>query len=361
MQVAALLYGLYVAAFLATLWVLPFRKHQGVMNQWLPYYSAVMFLLMTVEIICVFLQAFWTTDFTYFRGRPHNYSEPETYNRELILNDLFNILNSVATSSTIILADILLAWRAFVISGSKMWVQILAMVLILGEAVCGYGGVVLCTILYTMRSHISAGSATLGAHFTDTVQLASRFNTAFYALTLVTNIALAAFIVTIVWKAYWIGQKQFQSGHAGKQCMIWLFLMCHIESGAAYAVSTVLLTIFSTAGNGQSNGWTNLQTAILAPLSWGLSGIMPTSIIILIGLGKAWEHRQDTATMSTMQFAANSKPGNVEAQPWTSRKHTVEDGIAPVIPLDMDSASIGGSFSEEDIGRLGCHTEGGQY
>ncbi|EIN12516.1 hypothetical protein PUNSTDRAFT_141199, partial [Punctularia strigosozonata HHB-11173 SS5] len=316
------LYGLFLATFLACEYVLLHKRtgrSRGInlrSNAKLPVLasSIVLFFLITMH---------WAIDifrlFRAFIGSGATVNGPLLFYANL--GDRTYVAKTAVFAITGVIADGLIIYRLYIIWNRNLWICIAPILSLLPMFGCSVG------VLY----HLSTFKLAPGGNI---FIAASGFKVAFYSVwstTLVTNVLCTVLISLRIWSTT---RKVRSMGSSNLTPMLSIL----IESAALYTFSIVaILASYGAKSNGHFVA-TDTTPAII--------GISYCLIIIRVGLGRSYEHKNDT-TLMVSSYRGHSS--NSRATGLRGTDHANIMPMAPIainIPSEVDIDHREGSTSE---------------
>ncbi|KZT64357.1 hypothetical protein DAEQUDRAFT_37878 [Daedalea quercina L-15889] len=247
--IQTLLYGAYTVVYILTMWVLLTRRRKS--NPWrdpMLWISIVMFVVATMHIGVNYTRIIMA--FIIYRNEPGG---PAAFFNEL--SNFTQIFGSTLYIAQTVIGDSVVLFRCYLVWGTA-WVIVVPFVLLLGSTASGIG------ILYSFARVVPQADI-----FVNELQ---HWITAFFALTLATNIICTSLVAVRIW---WINRSIMTFlGHSYYPI---IFLV--LESGAVYSATLTALLILYKAGS-----W--FQYVLLDAIS-PIVGLVFSMIIIRIGLG----------------------------------------------------------------------------
>ncbi|KAJ7671239.1 hypothetical protein DFH06DRAFT_910331, partial [Mycena polygramma] len=246
--------GGYAVLFGICVHILYSRRTPGTPVNMLLLVTAVLMFAMSTIHICIGL-ARGLTAFIDRTGLPNGASE---YYGEIWL--WINIFKQALYVTNNIVADSLVIIRCYVVWNFSYRVVAFPVIMLLATSVCGY-------VAVAQFARLVPGQDV----FTTTI---AEWGTTLFSLSLSTNIIVTSLIAG---RIYWIGRrtKRLISGAHNYQNTVAIVL----ESGVIYSVGLVTLLIVYRSG-------TNAQYIVYDAMAQ-IMGIVPTMIIVRVGLGLA--------------------------------------------------------------------------
>ncbi|KAF8891393.1 hypothetical protein BD779DRAFT_1784783 [Infundibulicybe gibba] len=250
MWCTSVLYGVNIVMYFTCVYVLLKRKSKGLGGVWVLLGSTTLqFILSTVYVAVALRMAI--ESFIWLTAAPGAaaayWADPS--------KPILAVSKGVYITNTLI-GDTILVWRLYVVWGGKYYIHVFPAVMLVGTAVSGYISV----------AHL--------AHLTsvDALFLVAKTLLVTWSLTIATQVSASALIAGRIW---WISRQPASATHLAHRSrpIIWMI----IESGAIYTISTIILLILF-----------DLKTqagSIIADITLQIGAIIPTAIIVRVGLG----------------------------------------------------------------------------
>ncbi|EPT04835.1 hypothetical protein FOMPIDRAFT_1094714, partial [Fomitopsis schrenkii] len=241
--------GAYSVLFILTLWVLLTRRRKH--NPWrdhMLWISILMFVVATIHIGVNYTRIIQA--FIVHRNEPGG---PAAFFNEL--SNFTQIFGSTLYIAQTVIGDSVVLLRCYLVWGS-VWVIVVPFVLLLGSTASGIG------ILYSFARVVPQADI-----FVTELQ---NWITAFFSLTLATNIICTSLVAFRIW---WLNRSIMAFLNHSYYPIMFLVL----ESGAVYSATLTALLILYKTGS-----W--FQYVLLDAIS-PIVGLVFSMIIIRIGLG----------------------------------------------------------------------------
>lgn len=218
-----LLYGLFFMLFLISTAVMSFRVAEDIRsqrNKILPV-SFLMLVVATIHITLVWIRG--NLGFVHQRGG----STTVFYEN---IADVTNLVKVGCLLFQSLLGDGVIIWRLYVVYGKRGWITVPAFVLVLAYTVVG------CVALQFI-AHARPG--------TDVFHVATSWITAYFSLTMFTNVLCSG---AIAWRIFAAGKPL--TGASTRT--LWPVIFIIVESSALYAFGVIaVLASFLSGSNGQ--------------------------------------------------------------------------------------------------------------
>ncbi|KAI9437840.1 hypothetical protein BJY52DRAFT_573382 [Lactarius psammicola] len=217
------LYGLFFALFLISTAVMSFRVAEDIRSQRNKILPVSFSMLMVATIHITLLWTRGKIGFIDQRGG----SATAFYEN---IADTTNIVKVGCLLLQSLLGDGVIIWRLYVVYGKRAWVTIPAIVLVLAYTVVGC-----ITLQFIARARPG----------TDVFHVATSWITAYFSLTMVTNVLCSG---AIAWRIFRAGKPLRGAGTR----MLWPVIFIIVESSALYAFGVIaVLASFLSGSNGQ--------------------------------------------------------------------------------------------------------------
>ncbi|KAH8997793.1 hypothetical protein EDB86DRAFT_3150678 [Lactarius hatsudake] len=217
------LYGLFFTLFFISTAVMSYRVAEDVRSQRdkiLPV-SFSMLVVATIHIILLWVRG--KIGFIDQRG-----GSPTAFYENIA--DITNVLKVGCLLFQSLLGDGVIIWRLYVVYGKRAWVTAPSIILVIAYTVVG------CVTLQFI-AHARPG--------TDVFHVATSWITAYFSLTMVTNVLCSG---AIAWRIFLAGKPVRGAGTK----MLWPVIFIVIESSALYAFGVIaVLASFLSGSNGQ--------------------------------------------------------------------------------------------------------------
>ncbi|KAF5366583.1 hypothetical protein D9758_008937 [Tetrapyrgos nigripes] len=273
--VETFLNGLFTVLFSICVWVLLYSKRRArkQVNKPLLIAAIVTYTLSTGHVI---------TDFVRGVVAFINYKD----NAEGALGYLAqlwtwsNVFREAIYVTNNVVADSLVVYRCYVVWGNSIKIIIVPVIMLLGSTICGYAAV------YGF-STVTPGEDVFVSAIAD-------WGTALFSISLSTNITVTSLIAGRIW---WVSRQTSQvlgAKHSRKYSQA---LEIVIESGAIFAVTQLILLVLYVLRH-------NAQYIVFDSMAQ-IMGIVPTLIIVRIGLGMSAEaHTNYGTTLNKISFSS---------------------------------------------------------
>ncbi|KAH9028064.1 hypothetical protein EDB83DRAFT_2230125 [Lactarius deliciosus] len=217
------LYGLFFTLFFISTAVMSYRVAEDVRsqrNKILPV-SFSMLVVATIHIVLLWVRG--KIGFIDQRG-----GSPTAFYENIA--DITNVLKVGCLLLQSLLGDGVIIWRLYVVYGKRAWVTAPSIILVIAYTVVG------CVALQFI-AHARPG--------TDVFHVATSWITAYFSLTMVTNVLCSG---AIAWRIFRAGKPLRGAGTK----MLWPVIFIVIESSALYAFGVIaVLASFLSGSNGQ--------------------------------------------------------------------------------------------------------------
>ncbi|KDQ55296.1 hypothetical protein JAAARDRAFT_332579 [Jaapia argillacea MUCL 33604] len=270
--VEAVLYGVNTVLFVICISMMRSKS----MNKKLIFVAVAMFLLCSAQIVVTFTGILLTPSLII----PPNCDGGDCCDSLRSQVDLFNRIEPVTDTLFVtnqLIADSFLIYRCFVVWGSKYYVIAVPILFLLGTAVCGYAQTVLDGSLYVLsRKPITGNRIPLAERLTF---MDFCFQISWSCVSIMTSIVVTSLIAWRLWKITRELEKTL-GRHKGRRYRATAAII--IESGALLAAMEIIYLFVSIFTNG---GYVLITYVALEQLI----GIVPTLIIVRIGMGTSTE------------------------------------------------------------------------
>ncbi|KAH9161276.1 hypothetical protein EDB89DRAFT_1913984 [Lactarius sanguifluus] len=217
------LYGVFFTLFLISTAVMSYRVAEDVRSQRNKILPVSFSMLMVATIHIVLLWVRGKIGFVDQRG-----GSPTAFYANIA--DITNLLKVGCLLFQSLLADGVIIWRLYVVYGKRAWVTVPCIILVIAYTVVG------CVALQFI-AHARPG--------TDVFHVATSWITAYFSLTMVTNVLCSG---AIAWRIFRAGKPLRGAGTK----MLWPVIFIVIESSALYAFGVIaVLASFLSGSNGQ--------------------------------------------------------------------------------------------------------------
>ncbi|KAH9030178.1 hypothetical protein EDB84DRAFT_1562618 [Lactarius hengduanensis] len=217
------LYGLFFTLFLISTAVMSYRVAEDVRsqrNKILPV-SFSMLVVATIHIVLLWVRG--KIGFVDQKG-----GSPTAFYENIA--DITNVLKVGCLLLQSLLGDGVIIWRLYVVYGKRAWVTAPSIILVIAYSVVG------CVALQFIV-HARPG--------TDVFHVATSWITAYFSLTMITNVLCSG---AIAWRIFRAGKPLRGAGTR----MLWPVIFIIIESSALYAFGVIaVLASFLSGSNGQ--------------------------------------------------------------------------------------------------------------
>ncbi|KAI1784141.1 hypothetical protein LXA43DRAFT_245472 [Ganoderma leucocontextum] len=296
-----LFYGINICLFVSYLYITRFRRVPREISPLIFWIACLMFAFSSVHVSLGFARLIW--GFIDYRDEPGG---PAAFFSDV--SQPPNVAKVIIHTINSILGDSIVVWRCYHVWTGEWRVCVLPVLLIIGSAICGFGQ---AYIFATAKGTHSAFATTL-----------ARWNGSLFSLSLITNLVVTGLIAIRLWylTRETGGPKQFRFFRA---------FMLIIESAMIYSAALLIEIILYFSGN-------NAFYIVYDPIAQ-LTGIVPTTIIIVAALGLTYRKEGTTAsaptTESTVQFSRSRT-----SRQWASTVSgkDVDESRSPKAAVDSD-------------------------
>ncbi|TFK47974.1 hypothetical protein OE88DRAFT_584291 [Heliocybe sulcata] len=273
----ALFYGIYIVVFGVCLCIYAYQRF----SSRLLGVAVAMFVMATAQAAVQFAQFLSTyevvTETTCVGFTCHACYDGDT-TRYVQLN-IWNRLQPVAQTLLVtnqLFADALLVYRCFGVWQSKYRIIVIPLLMMAATAVSGYMQANNSVQLYLIRLRTPLDQQTPPANWSHLQSLQSSLSETYMATSLATNVVVTALIGMRIW---WMSRplKETFRSQAGKARSAAAIVT---ESGALYSASLLVWIIVHAI-------LPNTYDAIAGAISSQIVGIVPTLIIVRVGLGRS--------------------------------------------------------------------------
>uniref|UniRef100_A0A0W0FZV2 Uncharacterized protein n=1 Tax=Moniliophthora roreri TaxID=221103 RepID=A0A0W0FZV2_MONRR len=316
-------YGIYTVLFIISLHILIHKKERPNKALYM-FFTIVLFTLTSaMNIVETFLYARQATlEFTFTKNQ--DWASWLAYLRQDNVKTITIGFQMVLPLCLVIMVDLMLLHRCYVIWGSSKWIAFPIIFIIISLAICQI---------------VASIFATIGiSNFADPakVQLYLQGGTidqAFWLANMGVNITLTLLTAGRIW---WISHEARKHMGPAIRTKYNMIVAIILESGIIYPIFLTANTINEALTNPDGTG---LSPFSIWVVTYQVAGIAPTLIIIQAAKGKTIEHTSMNQALSSLHFADGAGPrsGNLD-----TRSH--------VLTVDIEarlSARGVGSPSEE--------------
>ncbi|TFK53904.1 hypothetical protein OE88DRAFT_1732653 [Heliocybe sulcata] len=324
--IASFLNGVYTMVFGASICALLFRQDASAQRRRLLLVNISLYVLCAVQAAITFWQSFATTDLP-----PDGDSggDPRLV-RELLQNDVAEVIGGVLVPCANLIADGLLVWRCYVLYDRRVSVVAVPIVLLIAGTSCGFAVAVFESKFYWIRLHAPLDSAVPPPGWTALVMQLTAIAAAMYTTSAITNLSMSGLIANPggafrIWKA---------TRNIGKNKTRYLRVASLLlETGLLYSVSLVLSAIVMALNPSKTGATDALVVDCVGQTTQQLVGIFPAVIILMVALGKTSDqtivysdtqnnNRVQRSHVSSIHFA--SPPARTQASGATGPTHSIE-------------------------------------
>ncbi|KAI0827051.1 hypothetical protein BC628DRAFT_1502452 [Trametes gibbosa] len=297
-------YGTYAVLYAICIYILAYKKGKGSpVNRPMVMATTAMFLMSTVHVIVDLvrgLKAFFNAE-----------QDALAYYAQIW--DGLSIFKQALYATNNIVADGLVVYRCYVVWGYNWKIITVPVVMLISTTVCAYLAV------YNF-SQVHPGDNVFASNIAE-------WGTALFSLSLATNIVVTSLIATRIW---WIARQASHTlgrRHAEKYKNAVAII---IESGAIYSFCLMtLLILYCQQTNAQYIAYDSLAQ---------IMGIVPTLIVVRVGLGISTQDITDYATTHNHTTGATTRSGPTFALPMRFRQNTEFDAY------ELDSEATGATM-----------------
>ncbi|KDQ54383.1 hypothetical protein JAAARDRAFT_72062 [Jaapia argillacea MUCL 33604] len=277
--IEALLYGAYALVFSTCCYLFAVSR----LSKLMLCFAVAMFTmstgLMLVDFALVLLAPLLVTSSICDGGTCYScYPETPARVHQVILADLLQGISSVLMTTNQMVADSLLTYRAVWVWGKNFKVAVLPVIMITATAGCGYANAYYQFVFYYLRRSAPPTEVSPPPQWFTALAISYKVTNANFILTTVTNVFLTILIAARLW---WT-TRGFSAVGVPVSTYYRVISMI-LESAAVLSLAFVAALIVH---NDASVFYAiDVFTAIIGQMT----GIVPTVIIVIVGLGKATE------------------------------------------------------------------------
>lgn len=322
--VVTLLYGVHLVVFTGSICVILSRWRQSAFSKGLLIVTALLFLCATAQMICTLLVAVFARDLTgplpirvqtYLKlpdGKP---TLSSTLTADAVaatildrknFNNLLVCVEYAVTIANVLVTDGLLIWRCYMVWGRHRWIVVLPILLLLVGSGVGLDVVVVAAKMYFIRMRAPLAAPVPLPGWNDLAKQVWPLAGASYTIYFVNNLLITGLIAYRIWSSARHISKHFRQAHGRKYFFIMHLL---IESGSLYAAALFVLAILC---------WIeNPYFGYVEDLANGLAGIIPTLVIVLVGLNRDsapgtrnTEFHDNTGVLPPLEFSHPDQAGD---------------------------------------------------
>ncbi|KZT25649.1 hypothetical protein NEOLEDRAFT_1178125 [Neolentinus lepideus HHB14362 ss-1] len=283
-----LLYGIHIVIFVTSIYIILSRWRKGPLGKGLLATTVLLFACATTQMVCTLLTAVSTMDLggevpirTQMAlkvfgdgetGRTLEAADPQRILDQKNFANLVICVEYAVTIANVLLTDGLLIWRCYMVWTRQWKVVIIPVILLLAGSGVGFGVTVVAVKMYLLRYHAPADAPLPLPGWNDLSKQVGPLAGACYTIYFVNNVGSVAWRI---WSSARGVNKHLKTG-SGRRYMFILHVM--VESGALYALALFVLAILCWLNNPL---W-----GFFEDLANGLAGIIPTLVIVLVGLNR---------------------------------------------------------------------------
>ncbi|KDQ54343.1 hypothetical protein JAAARDRAFT_405660 [Jaapia argillacea MUCL 33604] len=281
MWAEALLFGLYIPLFLGCAYICVYTRP----NKYLLAMATTMFVLCTANVLLDFATALFTPEIvanTVCTGGVCFGCDGETESRvnQINIQTILWMIADTVNVVTQLMADGLLIHRTFVLWKSRIWVIVIPIATLVGTTVCGLFQTSVMSKIYYIRLHAPLDETTPPPEWMILTDLQSTLSAIQGALIITTNVLTTVLIVSRIW---WITRGFHRTLGRRATRKYRQVVKAIVESGGVYTMWIVIRVAFIYI---YPDDFSNVPAAIVNQLT----GITPTLLIIMLGLGKSIDH-----------------------------------------------------------------------